>query len=280
MAIGVRSDRLCPWIGRGMRSLGIGDEAVLDVKDFSLDGPGMRKARKAVNRTHNSGVTTEIHREGDLDEGLRAELRGVVIGWLGGRRFRGFSMNLDGVLDGRHSDCLVIVARDRRGHPVAFQRYAPCGGGRALSLDAMPRHPLSPNGVNERMIADLMAHARERGIVEEVSLNFAAFRRLLEKGGGGTLSECVGYRLTHLLDPLIRIESLYAFNAKFHPRWLGRSVVVGSWLGLGRYAAAAIGLEFALPYDRRRAPDRVSRPGPVVEAEPRTPAHAAGGQRT
>jgi lysylphosphatidylglycerol synthetase-like protein (DUF2156 family) len=259
MAIGVRSDRLAPWTAGGLRSLPIGDEVLLDVGDFTLTAPGMRSVRKAVNRTRNAGVTTEIHREDHLDHGLRVELGGVLDSWLRGRRYHGFSMSLDGMLDGRHPDCLVVVARDRARHAVAFQRYALCRGGRALSLDAMPRHPRSPNGVNERMIADLVAHARERGI-EEVSLNFASFRRLLEEGRSGTLAERLGYRLTHALDPLIMVESLYRFDARFHPRWLGRSVVLGSWLGLGWYAAAAMGLEFALPYDRRRADRRAHRP--------------------
>ena len=42
----------------------------------------------------------------------------------------------------------------------------------------MPRTPLSPNGVNERLIVDMIDYARNHGY-PRVSLNFAAFRPLL-----------------------------------------------------------------------------------------------------
>jgi lysyl-tRNA synthetase class 2 len=279
MAIGVRDDLLRCWARLGMRSIGIGDEAVLDVAAFDLRTPRMRAVRKAVKRTHNAGVTTEVH--GEVDQALRSELRAVTASWLEGRRYHGFSMNLEDTAAASQPRCLLIVARDRHGRAVGFQRYALCRGGRALSLDAMPRDRRSPNGVNERMIADLVAHGRRCG-VERVSLNFVGFRTLLERGRPHTVVERAGSRLVHLLDPLIMVETLYAYNAKFRPDWVRRHVVLESWAAIGWYAAAALGLEFALPYDRRRRdggpvagrPDQL--PGSERDALT-TPEPAAGG---
>ena len=63
------------------------------------------------------------------------------------------------------------------------------------------------------------------------------------------------------------MEPLYRFNAKFRPDWQARSVLVGSWLGLGWVLLAALGMEFALPYDRahsvRQRPRREPDPAPV-----------------
>lgn len=251
MAIGVRDDLLGCWRRHGLRSSSIGDEAVLDVDAFEYRTPRMRAVRKAVNRTLNAGVTTEVLAESEADAALLAELQGIVTSWLNGRRYHGFSMNLDHIALGPHPRCLLVIARDRSGQPVGFQRYALCRGGRALSLDAMPRDRRSPNGVNERMIADVVAHARRCGI-ERISLNFAGFRSVLEKGTPRTLAQRAGRQLVHALDPFIMVESLYTYNAKFRPVWVRRHVVLGSWLGVGWYAAAALGLEFALPYARRR----------------------------
>jgi len=67
------------------------------------------------------------------------------------------------------------------------------------------------------------------------------------------LFERVGYQAIHLLDPFIRVESLYRFNAKFHPGYLPRGVVFPSWLSVPVVAAAMVGMEFGLVYDRHRA---------------------------
>jgi lysyl-tRNA synthetase, class II len=248
------------WRSHGLRTIGIGDEAMLDVAGFDLATRRMRNVRQAVSRTHNSGVTTRAYLASELPEQVRAELRAVARAWLGRVGEHGFSMNLDDLVDGRRPECLVVVARDRDGRPVGFQRYALCAGGRMLTLDAMPRMRGAPNGVNERLIVDTVRYARQHGVAV-VSLNFAAFRRLLETGGR-TPRQLLGYRLLRLLDPLVKVEPLYRFNAKFRPAWQPRSVLVGSWFGLGWVLLAVLGMEFALPYDRAHSVRHRPRPRP------------------
>lgn len=248
-ALAVRDDLAPLWHRHGLRTVGIGDEVLLDVDTFTLSGRAMRNVRQAVGRTRHVGVTTTIVREGDLDSGLRAEVSGLARDWLRGAGERGFSMILDGLATGRHPDCVLVLARDHTGRLVGCQRYVPSGD--TLSLDTMRRDHASVNGLNERMIADVVDYARERGL-RVVSLNFAAFRTLLDATDRG-VAERLGYRALHLLDPFIRVESLYRFNAKFRPGYLPRAVAFPSWLSLPVVAAAMVGLEFGLVYDRHRS---------------------------
>ena len=44
----------------GLRALYIGDEAVIDVPSFTLNGRHMRNVRQAVSRSRNAGVTTRM----------------------------------------------------------------------------------------------------------------------------------------------------------------------------------------------------------------------------
>ncbi|WP_345437935.1 bifunctional lysylphosphatidylglycerol flippase/synthetase MprF [Actinoallomurus vinaceus] len=256
--LGARGDLLDLWRPYGLRSIGIGDEVVLTPTEFGLSGRSMRNVRQAVQRTRNAGVTTEVVCEGDLSADERARLQAVAAEAMGGTDERGFSMNLDDLLTGRHASSVVVVARDAEGAPIGFQRYLPSACGRRLSLDAMRRAPDGPNGLNERMIADVMAYARERGI-DEVSLNFAAFRELFDTAERGLLEQG-GYRLIHLLDPFIKVESLYLFNRKFRPRYVPRAVAFPSWASLLPVAAALLTLEFG----HRRPP----RPEPAPAADP------------
>jgi lysylphosphatidylglycerol synthetase-like protein (DUF2156 family) len=166
---------------------------------------------------------------------LERELRPVLEDWLAGRAVRGFSMNLDQMFADR-PDTLIGTARTADGTPVAFARFARCAGGQTLTLDVAPRRRDAPNGVVERLIVEAVEVARAEG-VHEVSLNFAALRRVFESNA--TLSR-VAVGLTHIADPWIGIGSLYRFCAKFDPQWRQRSLMMPSWLSIGAVGAAAI----------------------------------------
>lgn len=273
--LGARGDLAALW--GGMRRIGIGDEVVLDVAPFGLATRRMRNVRQAVRRTHNAGVRTSLVRAADIPAGLRAEMAALSRQWLGRNRERGFSMILDGLFDDAHPAGLFVLAFDPADRLVGFQRYLPvgeAGADWALSLDVMRRTKDRLNGLNERMIVDVVEYARDHG-AGRVSLNFAAFRDLLDRPMAERRpAERVEYRLIHLLDPLIQVESLYLFNAKFRPGYVARSVLLGSWLALPAVLLALLGLEFALPYDRGRhaapaiAPDRVPDETPAGHVLP------------
>jgi len=269
--IGAGPEARALWAERGLRGFGIGDEVVVDVAAFSDHGRSMRNVRQAVQRTENAGITVTVLPERRLGPDLSAELRVIYRDWLrrgtGHGREHGFAMNLDAMAEGRHPDALLAIAFAPEGYAVAFQRYlaaGTAGTSPALSLDVMPRDRLAPNGANERLIVATIDYAAQHGYAA-VSLNFAAFRTLLE--AHRTDPEALGHRARlahraiHLLDPLIQVESLYRFNAKFQPGWMPRAVLMRSWLDLPVFAAAAFGLEFALPYDRHHSRPGELRPG-------------------
>jgi lysyl-tRNA synthetase class 2 len=249
--VGARGDRLALYEHAGMRSHYLGDEAVIDVAGFRLEGRAMRPVRQASNRTKNFGLTTEIHREGDLDPTLRRALIGIADRHRAGAPERGFSMALDDLLSGRDRDCVIVVCRDQSGAPIAFQRYVPCRAGRGLSLDAMRRDAVGPNGVNERMIVDAIEWARTHD-VEEVSLNFAAFKGIIEEGACLSRVQAAEAWVIKRLNPYFQIESLLNFNAKFHPRWVPRYLVYRSTGDLAAVSIAALSAEAFLPFDRNR----------------------------
>ncbi|MFC9999129.1 bifunctional lysylphosphatidylglycerol flippase/synthetase MprF [Nocardia sp. NPDC127526] len=199
---------------RGLRAIAVGRDVVLEVGDFDMAGRRFRNLRQAVSRTRNAGVTTEVLPETALTEYQREALLGIVDEWGSGRQTRGFSMILDHLLDGRNPGMLVVLARDADGRIAGFQRYGISGDGAELSLDVPWRRRDAPNGLDERMILDLVDYARAHGIAR-ISLAFAAFPELFADTRRSRAAELV-YLAVRLGDPLIRLESLYRFLRKFH----------------------------------------------------------------
>ena len=153
------------------------------------------------------------------------------------------------LLTGRDPECVIAVCRYDQGTPIAFQRFVPCKAGTGLSLDTMRRDAVGPNGVNERLIVEVVLWAREHGI-REVSLNFAAFRGLIEDDAElGPLQSAQAW-LIRRLNPYFQIQSLLTFNAKFNPRWVPRYIVYRSVGDLAPVAVAALSAESFLPFDR------------------------------
>ncbi len=184
-------------------------------------------------------------------------------------------MALDGLLEGRHPDALVTIARDSTGAPFAFQRYIPCKAGHALSLDAMRRDNVGVNGVNERMIVETITWARDHGI-DEVSLNFAVAREILCEDAKLSAAEAAEAWALRRLSPYFQIESLLSFNAKFHPRWVPRYLLFGSLTEIVPVAIAALSAEAFLPLDKNHdgAPADCDGPADRSDTPEPTPAGA------
>jgi lysyl-tRNA synthetase class 2 len=246
-AIGA-GERLRPlWAQLGLRSLYLGDEAIVDTHAFSLEGRPIRKVRQSVTRLEKQGFAASLRLLADLSEAELGELEHVSRRWRDGQDERGFSMALDELRRDDHGDSLVVLGRDAEGRIRGFLHFAPSYGRRAVSLSLMRRDKDTPNGLTEFLVARGIELLRERG-VEEASLNFAAFARFIHSPQS-KVERLLGKGLL-LADAVFQIERLHRFNAKFFPRWEPRYLLYERVLGLGRVGLAAMWLEGQLPRPR------------------------------
>jgi lysylphosphatidylglycerol synthetase-like protein (DUF2156 family) len=220
VVLGCAERRVALWsdatmVGQKLKAVPIGRDVVIDVATFDMVGRKYRNLRQAVQRTHNVGVTTEVVDEQALDDGLLSDLTDVVLSSpKGARTERGFSMCLDGTLEGRYPGVMLIVARDRAGHVQGFHRYATAGGGTEVTLDVPWRRRGAPNGIDERLSVDMIAAAKTQG-AQRLSLAFAAFPEIFTDKNRNVPRSLV-FTIVHLGDPLIALESLFRYLRKFH----------------------------------------------------------------
>ncbi len=228
----------------GLRTIYLGDEAIVDLQRFSLEGRPIRKVRQSVSRLTKAGFTAEAHAVAALDAGTAEEVEGVLERGREGAPERGFSMAMD-TFTGEHDDeTVVILGRDGNDAIRGVLHFVPCYGRAAMSLSFMRRDPQTPNGLTEFLVVKAIELLRERG-VDEISLNFAAFAKWMHTPE--RRFERVLGKLIALGNPFFQIESLYRFNAKFFPRWEPRYLVYEGMCGLPRAGLAALWAEGQLP---------------------------------
>ena len=253
------------WVREGgLRVLELGDEAVVEVADFTLEGREMRNVRQMVARVDRAGYSIDVRRVGDLTADEVATISTQSAAWRGAEVERGFSMALGRFGDPQDGDCVVVTCT-REGQLAAVLHFVPWDDD-GLSLDLMRRDRSADAGLNEAMIVAAVRAAPQLG-VRQLSLNFAAFRSALEQGarlGAGPISR--SWRgLLVWASRWYQIESLYRFNAKFSPLWRPRFICYPRSTLIPRIALAALEAEALLvlprPFSaRRRRAARSERP--------------------
>jgi len=239
------SERLCPhYESMRLKTIYLGDEAIVDLRAFSLQGRPIRKVRQSVSRLMKAGFSAELHRFSDLDEHTITQVEHVLERGRAGAPERGFSMAMDSIRSDPCRDTLVLLGYGADGQIRGVLHFVPCYGRATVSLSFMRRDPDTPNGLTEFLVVRAIELLREEGL-EELSLNFAAFARWMHSPSKRR-ERALG-KLVTLGNPFFQIESLYRFNAKFFPRWEPRYLVYEGALGLPRTGIAALWAEGQLP---------------------------------
>ncbi|WP_190088698.1 phosphatidylglycerol lysyltransferase domain-containing protein [Streptomyces melanogenes] len=223
----------------GLDALELGDEALVETADFTLDGRAMRTVRQAYNRVKRAGYEVRIRRHADIPADEMSELLRKADDWRDGATERGFSMALGRLGDPADGQCVMLECTDGNGDLRAVLSFVPWGPN-GLSLDLMRRDRESENGLMEFMVIELLQRAKEIQITQ-VSLNFAMFRSVFERGsklGAGPVLR-LWRSLLSFFSRWWQIESLYRANAKYRPIWEPRFMLFEKSADLPRIGIAA-----------------------------------------
>jgi lysyl-tRNA synthetase class 2 len=223
----------------GLDALELGDEALVETAEFTLEGRAMRTVRQAYNRVKRAGYEVRIRRHEDIPAEEMAYLLRRADDWRDGATERGFSMALGRLGDPEDGQCVMLECTDAQGELRAVLSFVPWGPG-GLSLDLMRRDRDSENGLMEFMVIELLRRAREIGITQ-VSLNFAMFRSVFERGarlGAGPVLR-LWRSLLSFFSRWWQIESLYRANAKYRPIWEPRFLLFEKSADLLRIGVAS-----------------------------------------
>ncbi len=218
----------------GLRSAKVGEEARVDLPDFTMEGSRRRRLRQTVRRTERGGGSFEVM-ETDAVGGILDELGRVSGAWLESKnaREKGFSL---GSFEPRYVSRFPVATVRSRGRLVAFANLW-CGApGGELAVDLMRYTPDAPYGVMEYLFVRLFEWGRDRGF-SAFNLGMAPLAGL-SREQGRCAWERAGAALFRHGEYFYNFRGVRDFKDKFQPSWSPRFLSAPGGLTFGMALAA------------------------------------------
>lgn len=228
-------DLLPVYREHGFRKLKIGDDAIVDLRGFTLDGSARKTLRHAVRKIEAAGVQSRWH-DAPIPDTLLEELREVSAEWLRipGRRERQFAV---GRFDPTYvRSTPVFLAEDADGRVLAFANIVPSYRPGEATIDLMRRRTSAPNGTMDYLLVTLMLFMRDRGY-ERFNLGMAPMAGFADEERASAEERAL-HLFVRQLDFIFSYRGLHAYKAKFATTWEPRYLVFRHAVDLPRIALA------------------------------------------
>lgn len=212
------------------RSLGkivlpIGQEAILPLTEFSLEGRDKKALRNAVNRVEREGFVFVVH-EAPQSNRLLQQLRAVSDEWL--KMYKRAEMNFSqGSFDENElKNQVLLTLEDAEGKVYAFINLIPGANPQEANFDLMRRTQDAPSGTMDFMFVKMFLYLQSRGYTA-CNLGLVPMSGLEQ---GKTMPEKVLNQAYTHLPQFANFKSLRFFKDKFNPVWETRYVACNSQL--------------------------------------------------
>ena len=211
----VSDDHLPIYLDLGLSLSKLGEEAKVDLTDFTLEGPQRADLRQAKNRAAREGASFEVI-QSEFVAPILPDLRSVSDAWLAdrGAKEKGFSL---GTFDEQYLLNFDIAVVRVEGAIVAFANVWKSGNKEELSLDLMRYSDRAPKGVMDYLFTELMLWGRIQGY-HYFALGSAPLSGL-EKHSLATLWHKIGNTIYRFGDHFYKFDGLRKYKEKFYPIW-------------------------------------------------------------
>ncbi len=219
------------YIDAGLGLLKLGEEAIVDVQGFTLDGGARAGMRKTVRKAEKEGATFDLLDPGQVAVEL-PRLRAISDTWLAAKsaKEKGFSL---GSFSEEYIARFPVAVVRVEGTIVAFANMWLGADGREYSLDLMRYEPeTSPDGVMQYLFAQSLLWGKEQGYTR-FSMGMAPLSGL-DSGPLAPLAARLGALVFRHGEHFYNFQGLKAYKEKFDPVWEPRYLASPGGLALPR----------------------------------------------
>jgi phosphatidylglycerol lysyltransferase len=225
------------YAAAGFQAVQIGEEAIVDLRQFTLKGKANQNLRTAVNRLTKTGHRFVWFAPPIADD-LLQQLKPVSDAWLQAKRGseKRFSIAW---FDREHlRDCPIGVVYNSHGQAMAFVNLLTGYGQSEMTVDLMRHRSGIENGTMEFLFISLMQSAQQQGddrfsfsLSPLAGVGVAPASRRIEKG--------LNYFFEHL-NQFYDFKGLHQFKTKFQPAWEPRYLIYPNAARLPEIAVALV----------------------------------------
>lgn len=216
----VSAKNLPLYIDAGLTMLKLGEEALINLPEFNLDGAGMKGLRYAYKHALAEGLSLHIY---DKNTAPYAELQIISESWLGLKNVaeKGFSL---GRFDNDYLQHFRIAVICQAGKIIAFANILETQTLDNISFDLMRSHPDAPKSCMEFLMIALVLHFKSQGY-QTFSLGMVPLSGLQIRRGA-PLMQRLGALVYYKGEYLYNFQGLRKFKEKFKPHWEPRYMAV------------------------------------------------------
>jgi len=211
--IGIKSIPL--YLDLGLSLIKLGQQALIPLNDFGLEGKKRQNFRSAINKYQREGFTFEIVYSHQV-EAILPNLRRISDAWLKEKnaKEKRFSLGFFNEEYLRHCE-LAVVKKD--GEIYAFCNLWAINNRHQISIDLMRYLPGTPNGIMEYLNISLAMWAKEQGFTY-FCLGMAPLSGL-ENHALAPLWHKIGNTIFRIGGDFYNFEGVYFYKDKFNPKW-------------------------------------------------------------
>ncbi len=234
----VRPDTLHLYADVGLSLAKFGEEAMVDLRNWSLDGASHKNERNLLHRMDREGVVFEILKRAEVPAFL-GELRRVSDEWLEEKngREKGFSL---GYFDETYLLRFRQAVFRRGGRIIAFANMLESGDHAELSVDLMRYRADAPTGTMEALFLRLIEWGAREGY-QRFNLGMAPLSGI-EGGQAAPLWNRLASMIYMHGGRFYNFQGLRLYKEKFHPRWEPRYIASPGGIAMAQVLAGIASL--------------------------------------
>ncbi len=229
----VGPENLPVYVEAGLTLLKLGEEALVPLATFDLEGGERKKLRYVRRKLAADGFAFEVLSAQEVPA-LLPELAQVSNRWLAekGVREKRFSL---GRFDPTYLERLPITVVRREGRVYAFANLWPGAGREEISVDLMRHLPEAPAGVMDFLFTELLLWSRAEGY-HWFNLGMAPLSGLQAHPLAPVWNRLGAFLFSHG-ELLYHFQGLRHYKEKFEPAWRPRYLASPGGLALPRALA-------------------------------------------
>ena len=197
----------------GKRNVPVGDEGIVDLEDFTLNGFNMMGTRKAIRHLQRRGFTTSIHVPPVSDE-LLSSLMEVSDNWLHGMHEKESTFTIGNIQPDVLRNQILITVEDANKRVYAFLNVIPDHQSGVAAYDTIRKLEDAPEGVYDMLLVRTMLYLKEQGY-QSVNLGMAPLSGIQ----GNSFSERTARFAYERMKSYTYLRVMRKYKEKFSSRW-------------------------------------------------------------